>query len=42
MAKLTENYEKFIEGKKLNPRGKEAFNKALKRATKQPKQHGSK
>jgi hypothetical protein len=34
MEKLTENYEKFIKGKELNPDGEKLFNKTLKKATK--------
>ena len=34
MEKLTQNYEKFIEGKETNPKGKELFNKTLKKASK--------
>ena len=41
MDKLTANYEKLIKGKELVQGGKEAFNKALKKATK-PKQRGAK
>jgi|GEM_PF-4739128 len=35
MEKLTQDYEKFIEDKKTNPKGKSLFNKSLKKATKQ-------
>jgi len=35
MEKLTHGYEKLIEGKEANPNGKEKFEKALKKATKQ-------
>lgn len=34
MDKLTKGYEKFIEGKELNPKGKNLFEKTLKKATK--------
>jgi hypothetical protein len=34
MDKLTKGYEKFIEGKELNPKGEEVFNKTLKKASK--------
>jgi len=39
MDEETEGYKKLIEGKKLNPKRKELFEKTLKKAT---KQHGSK
>lgn len=42
MEKLTENYEQFIKGKETNPNGADLFNKVLKKATKKPKQRGSK
>ena len=43
MEEVTANYEKFIEGKKLNANGKRVFNKTLKKTVnKKPKQHGSK
>ncbi len=35
MEKLTEGYEKFIKDKKTDKGGKQAFEKALKEATKQ-------
>ena len=41
MEKLTQNYEKFMKGKEINPNGKELFDKTLKKAAK-PKQRGSK
>lgn len=41
MQKLTQGYEKFIDGKELKKDGKELFNKAIKKATK-IKQRGSK
>lgn len=41
MDKLTQGYEKFIKGKELVQGGKEAFNKAIKKAVK-PKQRGAK
>ncbi len=41
MEKLTQGYEKFIKGKELAQGGKDAFNKALKKAVK-TKQRGSK
>ena len=41
MEKLTQGYEEFIKGKKLNKNGKKTFNKALKKAAK-PKGRGSK
>ncbi len=34
MDKLTENYEEFIKGKELNPKGKKLFEKALKKSIK--------
>lgn len=34
MEKLTENYEKFIKDKELNPNGKNLFDKAIKKTTK--------
>jgi hypothetical protein len=34
MDKLTQGYEKFIEGKETNPKGKDLFNKTLKKAAK--------
>lgn len=34
MDKLTENYKEFIKGKELNPKGKELFEKAIKKAVK--------
>ena len=34
MDKLTSGYEKFIEGKELNPKGKSLFDKTLKKAVK--------
>lgn len=34
MDKLTAGYEKFIEGKELNSKGKSLFNKTLKKAAK--------
>ncbi|MEO8172267.1 MAG: hypothetical protein ABI581_04255 [Sediminibacterium sp.] len=41
MQKLTQGYEKFIKGKETNSKGKELFDKAIKKAAK-PKQRGSK
>jgi hypothetical protein len=41
MEKLTQGYEKFIEGKKLNKDSKAQFDKVIKKAAK-PKQRGSK
>lgn len=35
MAELTKGYEKFIQGKELNPNGKKDFDKILKKAVKQ-------
>jgi len=34
MEKLTQGYEKFIKGKEINQGGKDAFNKAIKKAVK--------
>lgn len=34
MAEVSKGYEKFIEGKELNPKGKSAFENSLKAATK--------
>ncbi len=34
MDKLTAGYEKFIEGKELNPNGQKLFNQTLKKAAK--------
>jgi hypothetical protein len=34
MEKLTQGYEKFIEGKEVDPNGAEKFEKALKKAVK--------
>lgn len=34
MDKLTQGYEKFIEGKELSQGGKKNFNKTIKKATK--------
>ncbi|MEO6670535.1 MAG: hypothetical protein ABIN36_13715 [Ferruginibacter sp.] len=34
MEKLTQGYEKFIKGKKVNNNGKDLFDKVLKKATK--------
>jgi hypothetical protein len=34
MEKLTENYEKFIEGKQLKSNGKQLFDKTIKKASK--------
>jgi hypothetical protein len=34
MDKLTEGYEKFIEGKEIDPEGGKKFEKALKKAVK--------
>lgn len=36
MEKLTQGYEKFIEGKEVDPNGAEKFEKALKKAVKPP------
>jgi len=41
MEKLTQGYEKFIEGKELNKSGKKVFETVVKKATK-TKQRGSK
>ena len=41
MDKLTQGYEKFIKNKETNPKGKELFNRVIKKSTK-PKAHGSK
>ena len=41
MEKLTQGYEKFVEGKDLKKNGKEQFNKAIMKAAK-PKLRGSK
>lgn len=41
MEKLTNGYEKFIQGKKTNKNGKEAFDSTLKK-TINPKQRGAK
>lgn len=41
MEKLTHGYEKFIKGKEVNDKGRELFEKALKKAT-NAKQCGSK
>ena len=41
MEKLTQGYEKFIKGRELVQGGKDAFNKAIKKAAK-PKQRGTK
>ena len=35
MEKLTQNHEKFMKDKEVNPNGKELFDKTLKKATKQ-------
>lgn len=35
MEELTKGYEKFIEAREADPNGKEKFDKALKKATKQ-------
>lgn len=35
MEQVTANYETFIKDKKQNPKGKELFEKALKKAVKQ-------
>ena len=40
MEKLSNGYEKFIKGRKLNSNGKELFDKAIKKAA--TKQRGSK
>lgn len=34
MAELTKGYEDFIKGKKVNKKGADAFNKALKKSAK--------
>lgn len=34
MERLTQNYEKFMEGKESNTKGEELFNKTLKKASK--------
>jgi hypothetical protein len=36
MEELTKGYEKFIEGKEIDPDGAEKFEKALKKAVKPP------
>jgi len=36
MEKLTDNYEKFIKGKELNPNGKKLFDETIKKAAKPP------
>jgi hypothetical protein len=36
MEKLTQGYEKFIDGKEADPKGAEKFEKALKGAVKSP------
>lgn len=41
MERLTAGYEEFIKGRELKKDGLQAFQKALKKATK-PKQRGSK
>jgi hypothetical protein len=41
MEKLTQGYEKFINGRDQKNNGKKAFDKTLKKAMK-PKQRGSK
>ena len=41
MDKLTAGYEDFIKGKKLNTKGKDLFEKTIKKAAK-PKQRVSK
>lgn len=41
MEKLTQGYEKFIEGKELNKSGKKIFETVVKKAVK-PKQRGLK
>ena len=41
MEKLTQAYEKFIKGKEVNSKGKELFEKAIKKAA-TTKQRGSK
>ena len=33
MEELTKGYEDFIKGKELNPKGKELFEKVIKKAT---------
>ena len=42
MEKLTEGYEDFIKGKETQEGGKDAFEKAIKKAATKPKLHGSK
>ncbi len=41
MKDITAGYEKFIQNKEVKDNGKQAFNKAVNKATK-PKQRGSK
>lgn len=41
MEKLTQGYEKFIKGKEVNPKGKELYDKTIKKAA-TTKQRGSK
>lgn len=41
MEKLTANYEQFIKGKETNSKGKDIFDKVIKKAAKL-KQHGLK
>ena len=36
MEELTKGYEKFIEGKEVDPQGAEKFDKVLKKAVKPP------
>lgn len=42
MEKLMEGYEDFIAGKETKEGGKDAFEKAIKKAVSKPKPHGSK
>lgn len=42
MDKLTQGYEKFIQGKEVNKGGKKLFDKAIKKAATPKKPRGSK
>lgn len=42
MDKLTQGYEKFIKGKETNDKGKELFDKVIKKAVSTKKLRGSK
>jgi hypothetical protein len=39
MERLTQGYEKFIKGKETNNKGKELFDKAMKKATTKQRGH---